>query len=82
MYDNRIAQCEYFTVDKLDVTEIYNGKITTNSFVSILVLDGSGGISIEDETLTFKKGDCFFIPAQNSDYKITGTVEALLTFLG
>lgn len=74
-----IATCEYFTVDKLDINSNYVGIIDTKTFVNILVLEGDGEISVDDETLSFKKGDCFFLPAQTGHYTITGTMEALVT---
>lgn len=78
-FGNSIADCKYFTVDKLDVTSNHTSKVTTNTFVSILVLDGVGEISVGDEILAYKKGDSFFIPAHENEYHINGTMEALVT---
>ncbi len=77
--NGHVAHCEYFTVDKLDVTNNYSNTVTTNSFVSILVLDGCGDISVGNEKLSYQKGDSFFIPAHDGKYEITGNMEALLT---
>ncbi len=78
-----IACCEYFTVDKI----FLDGKTTKslscysdeNSFVSLLVLDGSGKITSIDETIEYKKGDSIFITAGHGDFSIDGKIEALLT---
>lgn len=78
-FGNHIADCDYFTVDKLDVTSEHTGNINTNTFVSILVLDGKGDICVGDEKLPYQKGDSFFIPAQSGEYKVTGNMEALVT---
>lgn len=77
--NNHLAHCEYFTVDKLVVDSNYSNNVDTNSFVSILVLDGAGDIVVGSEKLTYQKGDSFFIPAQDTKYEITGNMEALVT---
>lgn len=86
LYNNHIAKCEFFTVDKISfVDSSYTITVDTKSFVSILVLDGSGEISCNDEVLTYNKGDCFFISAQNLEcvlvglVGLVGSVEALVT---
>lgn len=76
---NHLAHCEYFTVDKLVVDNKYSNTVNSSSFVSILVLDGTGDINVGTEKLTYQKGDSFFIPAQNATYEITGNMEALVT---
>ena len=62
--DVRLACCDYFTVDKLDLTEdaeitTFNGKTGKNGFVHILCIDGSGTVGGEQ----MNKGDGFYIPA-------------------
>lgn len=78
-----VADCDYFTVDKLNldgrVMKKLEGNVEASSFASILILDGEGCISDQEETITFKKGDSFFIPAGNGDYVIEGTCDALVT---
>ena len=40
--------------------------------MSILILDERGKISVGNETLTYAKGDSFFIPADAGDWAIEG----------
>lgn len=78
-----IADCDYFTVDKLDLDGVIQKKIEGNvgegSFVSILILDGQGTITNGGETLEYKKGDSFFLPAGSGEYELEGKCDALLT---
>lgn len=78
-----VADCDYFTVDKLNLDgktmKTMEGTASEESFVSILVLDGAGTITNQGETLEYKKGDSFFLPAGSGDYRIEGICDALVT---
>ncbi len=78
-----IASCDYFTVDKimLDGGRMGKlcGKIGMDSFESILILEGSGTMENNGETVKFQKGDSLFLPAGSGDYEISGNCEALIT---
>lgn len=78
-----MADCDYFTVDKLNldgkVMQKLTGKVSEESFASILILDGEGTISNQGEILNYKKGDSFFLPAGSGKYTIKGTCDALIT---
>lgn len=78
-----LGSCKYFTVDKLvmDGSHIktVSGCVDDTSFLSILILDGSGTVKTADESVAFKKGDSLFIAAGTGDYTIEGTCDALLT---
>lgn len=78
-----VADCDYFTVDKLDMdgqmTYRTQGNVGKESFLSILILDGEGTISSKGEKLEYRKGDSFFLPADNGDWQIEGRCDALLT---
>ena len=78
-----IADCDYFTVDKLDLDgkHMYRmqGSVTPESFLSILILDGEGSIMNRGEHIEFRKGDSIFLPAGSGDYTVQGKCDALLT---
>ena len=73
-----LVACEYFTVDKINldgkITSRIEGNVMAESFLSVLILDGYGKIAVEGETLTYKKGDSFFIPANSGHWAIEGIV--------
>lgn len=81
-----IASCDYFTVDKLNlddkIMKKMSGIIGNDSFASLLIVEGEGKINCGTSTLTYQKGDSFFLPANSGYYEITGTCEALLTTIG
>lgn len=78
-----VADCDYFTVDKLNldgnVMKKMEGNVSENSFASILMLDGKGTIFNDNESVEFKKGDSFFLPAGSGTYIIEGWCDALIT---
>lgn len=78
-----VADCDYFTVDKLNLDgrmmKKMEGMVTEDSFVSILVLDGEGRITSGEESLTYRKGDSLFLPAGSGAYQIEGSCDALVT---
>ncbi len=78
-----IADCDYFTVDKLNLdgnlTYRMQGRVSEESFLSILILDGSGTLSSRNEKIRYRKGDSFFLPAGSGDWQIEGTCDALVT---
>lgn len=78
-----VADCEYFTVDKLyldgSVLGGVKGTVDASSFVSILFMEGEGQISCGGEVLSFRKGDSFLLTANSGDYEVLGKCEALVT---
>ena len=78
-----VADCDYFTVDKLNldgrILKKLEGNVSEDSFASILILDGQGTISDAAETVPFRKGDSFFVSAGSGAFQIEGTCDALLT---
>lgn len=78
-----VADCDYFTVDKLNldgkIMREMSGQVSEQSFVSILILDGEGVIVNQGESVEYKKGDSFFLPAGCGAYAVKGTCDALIT---
>lgn len=76
-FGTHLAQCEYFTVDKLIVNGDAKINADTDSFKSVLVLEGK--MSIGDVIAI--KGECIFITAGSGNLDITGNGEALITYV-
>ena len=74
---SRIAHCDYFTVDKLDLDGSFELQMD-GRYLSLLCTDGTGRIDCA-ETLAVNKGDSIFIPADNSRFSISGTGNFLIT---
>lgn len=88
-----VADCDYFTVDKLNLDgktmRRMEGVVSEESFVSVLILDGKGKISCsgqqdeetdgESRSVDYRKGDSLFLPAGSGEYIIEGECDALIT---
>ena len=78
-----VADCDYFTVDKLNLDGSVMGEmrgcVSDASFMNILILDGHGTICNYEEMLEFQKGDSFFLPAGSGNYRIEGVCDGLIT---
>ena len=70
-----LSKCEYFRVKKLSVTEKCTLEAGSDSFNSILVLDGEG----ELDGVKLKKGDSCFIPSGYGKYTFVGKAEIIVT---
>lgn len=81
-FEPHIAECEYFTVDKLfldgRIMKSMSGTIDQTTFVSVLVLEGVGTIHSAGEKLGIQKGDSIFLTADTGNYEIEGKCEMLL----
>lgn len=78
-----VADCDYFTVDKLNldgsVMRKVEGAVGEESFVSVLIMNGSGRIVCDGEAVPYQKGDSFFLPAGSGAYTVEGSCDALIT---
>lgn len=78
----RLAKCEYFTVDVINVDTSAALEADKSSFVNILVLDGGCVLSSEDnDAVELKKGDSVFIPAGLGKFELTGKCSAVMTHI-
>ena len=69
-FHGHLAQCPYFTVDVME------GRFTLDcgpeSFVSVLVLEGTGTLWEGDESMPLRKGESLFIPAGAGQCRLEG----------
>ena len=78
----RLAKCEYFTVDVINVDTSAALEADKSSFVNILVLDGGCVLSSEgNDAVELKKGDSVFIPAGLGKCELTGKCSAVMTHI-
>lgn len=74
-----LAQCEYFTMKRIETSAEYTDFCDEASFVSLLVTNGSGFYKDGTEEFEIKKGDSIFIPAGNGKFTVTGNTELIRT---
>ncbi len=72
-----LCQCNFFKMDTLDVKGEYNFSVTNDSFVSLLILEGTGTVN----ELSVKAGDSLFLPAGNYTAAIKGSLKILVSTL-
>ena len=79
-FGGHLAQCECFTVDRFSVQfGTVQGNVGTDSFQSLLLVDGEGEICCGDDRLHVRKGDSIFLPAGSGMYTVTGSLSLLRT---
>ena len=74
------VSCKYFENEVVEVTD-KNIRLNDDSFLSIIVIDGEGLISIGDYRLEVKAGDSIFVPAQKNTLKITGRMKMAISHI-
>lgn len=74
-----LADCPLFKVWKLETKGSFSDSADENSFVSLLIMAGSGKLLCCGETLELTKGDSIFIPANAGSYTLTGEFEIIET---
>ena len=77
-----LRECEYFSMSLVTVTGIYADTAGADSFVSALVLEGSGIIAGSVwQVRSLKKGDSVFIPANEGNFYCSGDMKLLVSTL-
>lgn len=79
-FGGHLARCEQFTVDRFEgaFSDVCGGE----SFTSLLILDGTGGIRCGGEQMRIQKGDSLFLPAGSGLYEVDGDCTILRTRVG
>ena len=80
-----LVSCKYFECFKYNVSGECNIKGDSASFISIIIISGSGEIKVDSlknsDAEMFKAGDSFFVCAGQKNIKIVGTAEFIVTKL-
>ncbi len=60
-----LCRCEYFEVERIQVTKGFSFSVLSASFQVLLCIDGNGGLETDEtnKPVRFDKGACFFLPA-------------------
>ena len=74
-----LAECEYFKVDKLTVKGCETIAVDQSSFLSLIVTEGNGKLTMNDESMDFTIGDSIFVPAQTGSISIEGDCTVILS---
>ncbi|HHX57462.1 MAG TPA: class I mannose-6-phosphate isomerase [Clostridiales bacterium] len=80
-----LSSCEYFSVYNIELKSKALLNADKISFNSMLILDGEGtlnGLAENSNSISFKKGDSIFIPAEFGEYEIIGKANIIYTGIG
>lgn len=74
-----LTQCKYFQCTKYVVEREAKISVDDSSFKSVLVLAGSGEMTVRGETFSFTAGDSFFVSAGRKLLTLAGACEVIVT---
>ncbi|MCG7409928.1 class I mannose-6-phosphate isomerase [Paenibacillus sp. ACRRX] len=72
-----LAQSPYFIVEKGIVTAEWALTTTSESFVILVVCEGTGTLRWTDGSIEFRSGECFLLPANLGEYSLDGNCTVL-----
>lgn len=77
----KLCSCEFFKMTSLDVNGKYTLDITDESFVSLLILNGEGTVTVNGNEMKFIKGESIFFPASTGEVVLNGNFNSLISTL-
>ncbi|WP_201305418.1 type I phosphomannose isomerase catalytic subunit [Paenibacillus puerhi] len=76
-----LAKSEFFITEKGRVEGEWSLQTVPDSFVIHIICDGEGTIRWADGELQVRSGECFLLPASLGNYKLTGKMTVLRSYL-
>lgn len=77
----KIVKNKYFEVYKINCINTFEDCSNDESFYAMNVVNGTGYIKTEKETIKLMKGDSFIIPSKLGKYVINGKIEILKSYI-
>ncbi len=77
----QLCSCEFFKMTSVELSGRHTVDVLDDSFLSILIFDGKGSITLNGSVVSVKKGDSVFIPAGSGEVALSGEFKALLSTL-
>lgn len=77
----QLCSCEFFTMTSLELSGRHTIDVLDDSFLSVLILEGKGSITLDGTVVSVKKGDSIFIPAGSGELTLSGEFNSLLSTL-
>ncbi|WP_223192373.1 type I phosphomannose isomerase catalytic subunit [Paenibacillus sedimenti] len=76
-----LAQSPFFTVEKGLVGPKWELSTSQESFVILVIADGTGTLEWADGSISTKPGDCFLLPADLGKYALEGSMTVIRSYL-
>lgn len=74
-----LASCQYFTTHRYTVDTEVKLAADGGSFLSLIVMAGSGTVRGPESTLDFQPGDSLFVPAGTGEFTVSGPCTLAVT---
>lgn len=74
-----LTECNYFKVVREKIESSKEIMLNCKSFLSVIVTEGCGKFIYGENISEFKKGDSFFFPAEDGNFRVEGDGELILT---
>ena len=78
---NPMVDCDYFTTNYLPIQGQYSVKRDGTSFVVYMCVEGDFSISTADGSYTYQVGDTVLLPAELTEYTLSGTATLLEIYI-
>lgn len=72
-----LVHCRYFRVRRLAVSGMREERVTGESFVALLCVEGEGTILADGVSYPLQKGELYFLPAGLGEYSLHGGMTVL-----
>lgn len=76
-----MVSTEYFKTDKIIIKKEWEDVSNKDTFYIMNVVEGNGALICPTKTYSLKMGDSFIIPSNLGEYRITGDLEILKSYL-
>lgn len=76
-YLRPLVSCEKFVVSEIGVAEYWQGMVSSESFQSLLCIEGEGRLIHPSGSYRVKSGQCFFLPADLGSFILEGQLQLL-----
>lgn len=80
-FSQELCSCEFFKMSTLEINGKHKFIVDGESFVSLLVTEGNGSVTVNGTTVDAASGDSIFIPANSGETVINGKLNILVSTL-
>lgn len=78
---NVLVDCPYFTTNLIPLEGDYIPRLPKGTFTVYMCVSGQFDLATEDNYYSYKKGDTVLIPAEVSDFRISGKADLLEIYI-
>ena len=80
-FSQELCSCEFFKMTTLEIDGTHSFNVDDESFVSLLITEGNGSVTVGDDAVEVSSGDSIFVPADSGNVTINGKLNILVSTL-